>query len=377
MWHYLRYFGTHLLIALCAAGLLLGGGASWLGIAAGVVGWIGLDALSGRAGRLPEFHHPWILDLALHSFVPSVAALCVVFAWYLAPTDLLGIGRGVEALSGHPALAARAANDWLDHIGAVLSFGLAIALGAILTAHELMHRTQDRAAMFSARWLLAMAFNASLEVAHVFGHHRDVGTPRDPATARRGENVYAFWIRSSLGQVAQAWGIERERLRGRPALRALLLDNKVTRGFLRALLVAALFFVAAGAAGLAVFLAASLFNKLLLEALNYLEHYGLVREDGTPYALRHAWDTDRAFSQVVLINLPMHSEHHLDPKVHFEALRARPDETPILPWGYLAGLALTLLPPLWFRLVAPSLEDWDRRYASAGERALLGRRGSA
>ena len=189
MWHYLRYFGTHLLIALCAAGLLLGGGASWLGIAAGVVGWIGLDALSGRAGRLPEFHHPWILDLALHSFVPSVAALCVVFAWYLAPTDLLGIGRGVEALSGHPALAARAANDWLDHIGAVLSFGLAIALGAILTAHELMHRTQDRAAMFSARWLLAMAFNASLEVAHVFGHHRDVGTPRDPATARRGEQV--------------------------------------------------------------------------------------------------------------------------------------------------------------------------------------------
>jgi hypothetical protein len=373
MWHYLRYFGTHLLIMLCAAGLLLGGGASWLGIAAGVVGWIGLDALSGRAGRLPEFRHPWILDLALHSFLPSVAALCVVFAWYLAPGDLLGIGRGVEVLTGHPARAAHAGNDWLEWSGAVLSFGLAIALGAILTAHELMHRTQDRAAMFTARWLLAMAFNASLEVAHVFGHHRDVGTPRDPATARRGENVYAFWLRSSLGQVAQAWRIERERLHGQPALRALLVDNKVTRGFLRALLVAALFCVAAGGVGLTIFLAASLFNKLLLEALNYLEHYGLVREDGTPYALRHAWDTDRAFSQVVLINLPMHSEHHLDPKVHFEALRARPHETPILPWGYLAGLALTLVPPLWFRLVAPSLADWDRRYASPGERALLRR----
>jgi len=370
MWSYLRYYGTHLLILAAAAGLLLGGAGAWLGIAAGIVGWIGLDALSGRARPSPAYRHTWILDLALHSFLPSVAALCVVFAWYLAPADLFGLGAFLESRTGYPVLAHKANMTALDVAGAILSFGLAVALGAILTAHELMHRVQDRAAMFTARWLLAMAFNSSLEVAHVFGHHRDVGTPRDPATARRGESVYAFWIRSSLGQVAQAWRIERERLHGRPPWQALLVSNKVSRGFLRAFTVAGLFGWFAGPPGLGVFLLASMFNKLLLEALNYLEHYGLVRNPATPYALRHAWDTDRAFSQVVLINLPMHSEHHLEPRLHFESLRAREGETPILPWGYLAALALTLVPPLWHRLMAPSLAEWDRRFATDEERAL-------
>lgn len=371
MWSYLRYFGTHLLIALTALGLVLGGGAAWLGMAAGAVGWIGLDALSGRAGSTPQFRHPRVLDLALHSFLPSVAALTLVFLWYLAPGDLMGFGAWLESHVDYPVLARHAARDWLDVEGAIVSFGLAVALGGILTAHELMHRTQDRLAMFTARWLLAMAFNATLEVAHVFGHHRDVGTPRDPATARRGENVYAFYLRSSLGQVAQAWRIEAERLAGRPAPARLLFGNKVTRGFLRSFTVAGVFAWVTGPLGLGVFLLASLYNKLLLEALNYLEHYGLVRDAATPYALRHAWDTDRAFSHVVLIHLPMHSEHHLDPRTHFESLRAQVDETPLLPCGYLAALAVTLIPPLWFRLMAPRLADWDQRFATADERALL------
>lgn len=372
MWLYLRYFGTHLLIALTMLGLVLGGAASWLGMAAGALGWIGLDALSGRAARAPAFRHPWVLDLALHSFLPSVAALTLVFLWYLAPGDLLGLGAWLESHLDYPVLARHASKDWLDYEGAIVSFGLAVALGGILTAHELMHRTQDRLAMFTARWLLALSFNATLEVAHVFGHHRDVGTPQDPATARRGENVYAFYVRSSLGQVAQAWRIEARRLAGWPALSRLLLANKVTRGFLRSFSVAAGFAILSGPLGLTVFLLASLYNKLLLEALNYLEHYGLVRDAATPYALRHAWDTDRAFSHVVLIHLPMHSEHHLDPRTHFEDLHARVDETPILPCGYLAALAVTLIPPLWFRLMRASLADWDQRFATAEERALLG-----
>ena len=370
MWMYLRYYGTHLLVLLSIIGLVLGSAWAWLGIASGFLGWIGLDALSWRTRQSPGLQRGWVLDLALHSFLPSIALLGVVFAWYLAPGDLFGIGAWLETATGYPVLAQHAVRGWLNVEGAILSFGLAVALGAILTAHELMHRTQDRAAMFTARWLLAMAFNASLEVAHVFGHHRDVGTRKDPATARRGENVYAFWVRSSLGQVAQAWGIERERLQGKPAWQALLLENKVSRGFLRSFAVAGFFFWAAGALGLAAFLLASLYNKLLLEALNYLEHYGLVREPGSPYALRHAWDTDRAFSHVVLIHLPMHSEHHLDPRLHFEQLRAQPDETPILPWGYLASLALTLVPPLWRRLMAPQLDAWDQRFATPREREI-------
>jgi hypothetical protein len=370
MLKYLRYLGTHVLIALTIAGLLLGQGWAWLGIGSGVVGWIGADALSGAARTAPRFRHPAVLDYALYSFLPAVAVLCVVYAWVLSPHDLLGLGAALQQALGIDVLARRAGNDWVSWLGASLSVALAMALGAILTAHELVHRTQQPVAMFVGRWLLAMAWNASLEVAHVYGHHRDVGTPADPATARRGENVYAFFVRSTLGQVRQAWTIERQRLRGATRWQALVARNKVSRGFVRSTAVALAFLWAAGAPGLALFLVASMWNKLLLEALNYLEHYGLVRDGSTPYALRHAWDTNRAFSHVVLIHLPMHSEHHLEPRAHFEALEQRP-ESPLLPCGYLAALLLTLIPPLWQRLMAPKLAEWDRHYASPRERSLL------
>ena len=372
MFKYLRYLGTHLLIALTIVGLMLGQSFAWLGIAAGVVCWIGADALSGAASSgVPRFRHPGILDGALYSFLPAVALLCAVYAWFLAPGDLFGLGQTLQPMLGVDVLARRAGNDWTSWLGASLSVALAVALGGILTAHELVHRTQQPVAMFVGRWLLALAWNASLEVAHVYGHHRDVGTRADPATARRGEHVYAFFVRSTLGQVRQAWHIERQRLAGSPAWQALVWRNKVSRGFMRSTAVAAGFLLAAGGSGLAMFLVASMWNKLLLEALNYLEHYGLVRDGATPYALRHAWDTDRAFSHVVLINLPMHSEHHLDPRTHFEGLAQRP-ESPLLPCGYLAALLLTLLPPVWRRLMAPRLADWDRRLATDEERDLIG-----
>lgn len=331
--------------------------------------WIGGDALSRVvAPRPPRYSHPALLELALYSLLPAVGRLTLTYAWSLADVDLLGIGAVCHLASGFDCLAARGASDALDRLGGSWSFALAIATAGILTAHELVHRTRDPRAMTVGRWLLAMAFNSSLEVAHVQGHHRDVGTVADPATARRGENVYHFWLRSSLGQVVQAWRIERARLAGRGAV-ARSVDNRVLRGFMRAIAVAGGFLWAGGVSALGWFLLASAWNKLLLEALNYMEHYGLVREPGTPIEPRHAWDSSSAFSHAALFNLPWHADHHSRAGVPFHALGAR-DGAPSLPHGYLATLPIVLIPPLWFRHIAPRLAAWDRELATSRERAM-------
>lgn len=367
MLNYLRYFGTQLLVLAAAIGLLAGGAWCWLGLAVGFVVWVGGDALSGRVeAGARSYDHPRLLDFALYSLFPSLVVLCVVFAWAHSRHDLFGIGEYAQAWFGRDVLGARTGAGLVDSLGATLSFGLVIAMGGILTAHELTHRTNDRMAMWVGRWMLAMAFNASLETAHVFGHHREVGTAADPATARRGESIYPFFVRSTVGQVFQAWRIEGERLRSAsPAAR--LVRNRVVRGFLRSFFVAALFFAAGGGVPLGAFLLSALWNKFLLESLNYMEHYGLIRVPGQPIETRHAWDSDRSFSHAALFDLPWHADHHRRAGVHFPELAAA-DGAPRLPYGYLAMLPVVWIPPLWRSLIAPKLAEWDRTRASDEER---------
>jgi alkane 1-monooxygenase len=365
-----RYFGTHLLIFATIVGLLAGGAWCWLGFVTGVVVWVGADALSGpvRDRPVPE-PHAGLLDFALYSLFPSLVAMSVVFAWGLSSGDLLGIGAWLEANTGRDAIAVREAQGLADYLGASWSFALAVAMGGILPAHELTHRTRDPLAMATGRWMLAMAFNATLEVAHVFGHHREVATPADPATARRGENVYRFYVRSSVGQVAQAWRIERAHLQGIPWPRRIFL-NRVIRGFLRSYFVAGLFLAAGGWLALGVFLLSAVWNKFLLESLNYMEHYGLVRVPGAPIEARHAWDSDRSFSHATLFHLPWHADHHQRVGAHYPELRSAGGSL-TLPHGYLASLPVVWIPWWWNKTIAPCVEEWDRSCASDKERNLL------
>lgn len=370
MLKYLRYYGTHGLIAATTIGLITGGAWCWLGLAAGFVIWVGGDALSGAVSEPPpDYAHPLLLDAALYSLFPPLVVMTFTFAWMLSPVDLFGFGAGLGAVFDVDVLAQHGNPSTAHILGGCLSFGLAMAMGGILTAHELMHRIDDPVAMWLTRWTLALAFNATLEVAHVFGHHRDVGTPADPATARRGETIYHFYIRSTVGQFFQAWHIECERLRA-SGRGAFTWRNKVIAGLLRSSIVAGLFFLAGGGLALTAFLAASAWNKFLLESLNYVEHYGLVRVAGEPIEPRHAWDSRSRFSHAALFNLPWHADHHSRIGVKYPALK-RTACAPTLPFGYLAALPIVWLPTLWRRVVAPRLSDWEANVASAAERRLL------
>jgi alkane 1-monooxygenase len=136
------------------------------------------------------------------------------------------------------------------------------------------------------------------------------------------------------------------------------------------LVIVAAFYAAAGVVGALVWLAAAFAGRTVLEAVNYFEHYGLIREPGQPVEPRHSWNSNKRLSNVVLFNLARHSHHHAEGDAQFWQLRSYRD-APTLPYGYLTCMLLVYLVPGWYRdRMSPLLLEWDRRYASAGERRL-------
>ncbi len=121
--------------------------------------------------------------------------------------------------------------------------------------------------------------------------------------------------------------------------------------------------------GLGFFVAAGLWAKALLEVVNYMEHYGLLRVPGTPVQPRHSWNTNRRISSWSLFNLTRHSHHHANAGVHYQDLRPFSD-APKMIGGYLTTILIAMVPPLWFHLMRPRLATWDRLYASGEERAI-------
>ena len=137
-----------------------------------------------------------------------------------------------------------------------------------------------------------------------------------------------------------------------------------------AAIVGAVRLAAGGASAVIVFVLSALAGRSVLEAVNYFEHYGLVRDPDQPVEPRHSWNSNKRLSNVVLFNLARHSHHHAEGDAQFWQLRSYRD-APTLPYGYLTCMLLVYLVPGWYRnRMTPLLLDWDRRYASAGERRL-------
>jgi len=143
----------------------------------------------------------------------------------------------------------------------------------------------------------------------------------------------------------------------------------VLRGWAISALLVAAAAAMAGAVGALFFVACGLWGKALLEIVNYMEHYGLARDPATPVQPRHSWNTNRRVSSWSMFNLTRHSHHHAQGEVPFHRLRPMPG-APMMPAGYLTTILLTLVPPMWKRLMAPRLADWDARFATPVERAL-------
>lgn len=246
--------------------------------------------------------------------------------------------------------------------GRVATMGLLCGVYGINVAHELGHRAK-RWERDLARALLLTSLYMHFLVEHNRGHHRHVATPMDPASARFGEPIYLFWPRTVVMSFLSAWRIEVERLRSK-GLAPYGPHNEVLQGLvLEGALVLTIGLVL-GVQVLLYFLMAAFIGILLLELVNYIEHYGLQRRkrpDGTYGRVQHvhSWNSDHVRGRLMLFELTRHSDHHYKASKKYQVLASVP-ESPQLPTGYPGMMLLSLVPPLWFRVVDPRLRALAR-----------------
>ena len=241
--------------------------------------------------------------------------------------------------------------------GLTLSVGIIVGAVGINVAHELGHRL-TRGEQFLAKVMLLPALYQHFFVEHNRGHHKNVATDQDPATARFGESVYAFWLRSVSGSWRSAWSLEQERLE-KAGVSAWSWQNEMIRFSVAQTLWLTGVFVWLGWPGLAAALAIAVIGFLLLETINYIEHYGLRRRllaSGRPEPVTpaHSWNSDHELGRIFLYELTRHSDHHFKATRKYQILR-HIDESPQLPFGYPTSLLLALVPPLWFAVMNPKL----------------------
>jgi hypothetical protein len=367
-----HYALMNALLAMNLFALLSGGMALWAGYASAFVLSTVVDEAAGEDTTLRKGSPARFFDAMLFLTLPLIALNVVALSLLFGSGNGLGLVPALNAI-GIDIQAARTASGFWTMLGAFMGTGLFIGAAATNVAHELTHRTQDRMAMLAGRWLLAFSFDTSFSIEHVYGHHRNVCTPVDPATSRRGEYALAFFLRSTLHGNISAWRIETERL-WRKELGLWSRHNRMITGQLMSLTILASAFAIGGTWSAVAFIVVAVQGKLYLELVNFIEHYGLVRVPGKGVEARHAWNTYKLISSGLLYNLPRHSHHHMYAAKPFWTLEKEP-EGPTYPYGYMTMILISLVPPVWRRVVDPLLAEWDQTSASDGERAILKRDG--
>lgn len=250
------------------------------------------------------------------------------------------------------------AYDGAEVWGASAVMGLMCGGIGINLGHELGHRKSKRAQTF-AKMLLASSLYMHFFIEHNRGHHARVATEEDPASARRGEILYAFYFRSIVGGFLSAWQLEFKSQKRRGNWVWGPQNEMVQFMFIQLGLLVGAYWLGGGVLLLACVMAGFL-GILLLETVNYLEHYGLRRSRrGRGYEKVlpiHSWNSDHPLGRALLFELSRHSDHHANAKRHFSILRSMP-EAPQLPTGYPGMILLALVPPVFFAVMHPLLDD--------------------
>lgn len=247
----------------------------------------------------------------------------------------------------------------IEYIGKISAMGLMCGVIGINVGHELGHRN-NRFDEFLGEILLLTSLDTHFLPYHNAGHHFNVATPKDAATARKNEIVYLFWIRSHFQSYYQAWETENRRLKNSGRNWFHLQNRMLIYTICNILLLVGIFFLF-GLNALLAFTAAAVFGILLLETVNYIEHYGLLRkqnEKGRYERVKrtHSWNSDHRIGMLMLFNLSRHSDHHYNGSKHYQLLKSLP-ESPQMPTGYPGMMLVALVPPLWFSIMNKKIQD--------------------
>ncbi|MCW2850560.1 MAG: alkane 1-monooxygenase, partial [Nocardioides sp.] len=369
------------LIGLVVPSLAFLGYGLWLATGLGVWFWIGpvvillvvpaIDLVTGLDRSNPpddaiealekDRYYRWITYL----FLPVQYAGFIGAMYLIARGDPLGFGGDLAVV---------------DKIGLAVSIGCIGGIG-INTAHELGHKREA-----NERWLskiaLAQSFYGHFYIEHNRGHHVRVATPEDPASSRLGETFYAFWPRTVLGSLKSAWRVEKRRYARRKQHPWRLGNDVLNAWLMSAVLFGGL--IAWLGVGITPYLVLqAVVGFSLLEVVNYMEHYGMLRQkvgagDRQRYERvdpSHSWNSNNIATNVLLYHLQRHSDHHANPTRRYQTLRDF-EESPVLPTGYAGMIVLALVPPVWRRVMDPRVVahfggDVTRANLQPGKEATL------
>lgn len=251
--------------------------------------------------------------------------------------------------------------------GFVLSIGITTGGVGITVAHELFHKKNAFEKALGHVLLMTVSY-MHFYIEHLIGHHVHVATPRDPATARRGESLYAFYVRTVSRSWLDAWRIEKQRLQHR-GYSHWGYHNRMLWFVALPVMFAAMLGSLFGWQAVFYFFVQSAVGFTLLEIVNYLEHYGLQRRELASgryekVNLAHAWNADQRVTNYFLFKLQRHADHHVHPLRRYQTLRHF-EESPQLPTGYPGMMLLALAPPLWRRIMHPRLDHFLQNAAGA------------
>ena len=291
----------------------------------------GVDLSNPREEDVPQLeadpYYQWVANL----FLPIQYAGLLTSAWLLTRGGL----------------------STTDKVGLTLTLGMVSGI-AIANAHELGHK-KEVVERWLAKTVLAPSGYGHFVTEHNRGHHVRVATPEDPASSRLGESFWAFWPRTVVGGFRSSWRLEKARLE-REGSSPWTPRNDVLNAWALSALLAAGLVAGFGLDLLPWLLVQAVIGFSLLEVVNYLEHYGLLRQKvGDRYERtqpRHSWNANNVASNVFLYHLQRHSDHHANPMRRYQSLRHM-EEAPQLPTGYAAMILLAVVPPVWRRVMDP------------------------
>lgn len=254
----------------------------------------------------------------------------------------------------------------LEKIVMNISVGVVLGANGINVAHELGHRNR-KYEKWLAEIILVPVFYSHFTTEHNIGHHNYVGTHRDPATAKRNQHVFSFWWQSVTGCFASAiqhqFKISKKKNEG-----FISLKNPIVRGWILQMIYLGLIYLFFGTESLLYCINAGIIGFLLLETINYIEHYGLSRKltGANTYeriSARHSWNSDHTFGRIILYELTRHSDHHYHTGKKYQILD-HIDPSPQLPCGYPAAILISFIPPVWYKMVHPVLDKFQADHAA-------------
>lgn len=324
---------TPFLLALpVIIGMTFGGVWTWSGLVVLFVLHPILDSWIGKTQNEQTFDEE--VNLTLIGYVPFQVAY---FAW--------ACWCAINARTNY------------EFIGISLSTGLLTGALGITAAHELIHRAKRKERALGV-FLLCMVNYGHFRIEHIWGHHRWVATDKDPASSKKNQSLYNFLFQTYIGSYLSAWKIENKNRASLEPAQAFF-SHRMLHYTLFMFGSATLIFYLGGTRLLGFWILQSFVATLLLEVINYIEHYGLRRgkESEQKYEAvgpQHSWDCEYALTNFSLYNLGKHSHHHWKAAVQFQDLLISPN-SPKLPMGYSAALILAFVPPLWKKIMNPHI----------------------